>query len=405
MDSIKDLYFIIVFFSGILGFLVAGILIFHNRTEGLPSRLLAAFLVCFGLLALNFAMMTTRFYLEYPHLWRVLGFASFSYSPLAYLYVRTTLQQSFQLKRSDLLLFIPAILHPLSMIPFFLKPAEEKVSFLKTVLENPSLIILERESLFPSGFAFALRILVGVVATVGQFVMLIRWKRRYESRMLVEKQNKEMYRWLFTFSLVLAVFWLFVIGEVMVYGVLSDKINMTLIATIAGTILFVSVYLLMQPSILYGIKGWRYAPVDRPGAADPQIEKDTSSVKKYYLSPEQGRQYKEALEKHFAESMAFRKTGYSIGDLSSELNIPAYQLSAFINQQYAKNFNELVNEHRVDYLVRKSQTSDDFSQYTLEALGKEAGFNSRAAFIAAVKKVTGRTPSEIFGRRGNAEKD
>jgi AraC-like DNA-binding protein len=405
MDSIKDLYFIIVFFSGILGFLVAGILIFHNRTEGLPSRLLAAFLVCFGLLALNFAMMTTRFYLEYPHLWRVLGFASFSYSPLAYLYVRTTLQQSFQLKRSDLLLFIPAILHPLSMIPFFLKPAEEKVSFLKTVLENPSLIILERESLFPSGFAFALRILVGVVATVGQFVMLIRWKRRYESRMLVEKQNKEMYRWLFTFSLVLAVFWLFVIGEVMVYGVLSDKINMTLIATIAGTILFVSVYLLMQPSILYGIKGWRYAPVDRPEAADTQIEKDTSSVKKYYLSPEQGRQYKEALEKHFAENMAFRKTGYSIGDLSSELNIPAYQLSAFINQQYAKNFNELVNEHRVDYLVRKSQTSDDFSQYTLEALGKEAGFNSRAAFIAAVKKVTGRTPSEIFGRRGNAEKD
>jgi hypothetical protein len=53
MDSINDLYFLLVFLSGILGFLVAAILVFFNRTEGLPSRLLAAFLVCFALLAMN----------------------------------------------------------------------------------------------------------------------------------------------------------------------------------------------------------------------------------------------------------------------------------------------------------------------------------------------------------------
>jgi AraC-like DNA-binding protein len=121
--------------------------------------------------------------------------------------------------------------------------------------------------------------------------------------------------------------------------------------------------------------------------------------KRNTLSIEQGRAYKEALENHFQTNLPFRKNGYTISDLSRELNIPSYLLSGFINQEYGKNFNELVNEFRVDYLVGLLKKSPDYLQFTFEALGKEAGFNSRAAFISAVKKRTGKTPSELFGRK------
>jgi AraC-like DNA-binding protein len=117
------------------------------------------------------------------------------------------------------------------------------------------------------------------------------------------------------------------------------------------------------------------------------------------LSYEQGREYKVLLETHLKENKPFRKRGYTMAELSKELGMPSYIISAFINQEYGKNFNELINEYRVNYLIGEMRTSVDYSQYTLEALGNLAGFNSRAAFIAAVKKSTGKNPSEVFGRR------
>jgi AraC-like DNA-binding protein len=104
------------------------------------------------------------------------------------------------------------------------------------------------------------------------------------------------------------------------------------------------------------------------------------------------------VEDHFREYLPFLKQRYSIRDLSKEVGIPSYLLSAFINQQYGKNFNEFINDNRVNYLIAFArQNPENLLQYTLEVLGQMGGFNSRASFIAAVKRKTGKTPSEIFG--------
>ena len=401
MEQLTDWYFSIVFFAGILGFVVAAILFFVNKTDTFSSRLLAAFLVTFSLLALNYSLMTTTFYLSYPHYWRVLGWASFSFAPFAYLYVRSVLQQSYQFRRYDFVLFIPAVLHALNLFPFYILPAAEKVDIIRNALNNKKLITLEPEGLWPEGWSVWLRVIVGIVSSIGQITLLKRWKPIIFDKMETEKQNRETFQWLSLFSMVHSIFWGLIILEFIFHFSFLSDLNYLIIFTITGTILFVSLYLLIRPSILYGLKGWlqkKDIPVSNPDTIN-QVPVPVASNKNS-LTNEQGEAYKLSLEAHFRDNLPFRKNGYTIGDLSHELNIPSHQLSAFINQEYGKNFNELINEYRVDFLAEMIKSSTDHFQYTLEALGKEAGFNSRAAFISAVKKRTGKTPSEFFGRRG-----
>jgi AraC-like DNA-binding protein len=113
---------------------------------------------------------------------------------------------------------------------------------------------------------------------------------------------------------------------------------------------------------------------------------------------------RQTLESHFRTNKPFLRSGYSIRDLSSELGIPIYQISSFINQVYGKNFNEWINEFRVDHVRDTLSKDPQIHNYTLEALGQMAGFQSRNAFISAMKRRTGRTPSEVLGRRGKSSR-
>lgn len=384
-----------------LGCIVAFVLCFVNQTNSYSSRLLAGFLFTFSLFALNFALMTTRFFIHAPYLWRVVGFASFSYSPLAYLYLKSVLEQSYRFRKVDLLLFIPAILHPISLIPFFLKPSAEKINHIQLVKSEPFRIALEEESFLPAGTHFLIREIMGVALLVAMILLLLKWKKKNGAVMLKEQQNRDIFRWLVRFTIVMGVYWFFIIAETVYHSAITSGLINVLIFTITGTIFFVSFYLLMQPSILYGIKGWRQQvkPSEPDATPLPEEDREEKETRKYSLSLEQGQEYKKLLEAHFKNHQPFRKAGYSLTDLSHELQIPPHQLSAFINQEYAKNFSELINGYRIDYLVSRSKASDDFEQFTLEAISKEAGFNSRATFISAVKKHTGKTPSELFRSR------
>jgi AraC-like DNA-binding protein len=180
-------------------------------------------------------------------------------------------------------------------------------------------------------------------------------------------------------------------------------------------ILLLCVYLLFSPAILYGATlsfnnynlqdlleeiPLNYKQEMKEEEQVKEINKKVNSmVPKISLTTEQSGKYRQVIKDHFAETLAFRKQGYAIRDLSNETGIPGYLLSLFINQEYEMNFNELVNAYRVEYLAGLLKTSFNCESYTLEAIGKMAGFNSRTAFIAAIKKYTGMTPSAFFGRK------
>jgi AraC-like DNA-binding protein len=328
------------------------------------------------------------------------GWASFSFAPFAYLYVRSVLEQAYRFKKWDFLLFLPAVLYTASLLPFYLQSAEQKRIFLEEVIKDPGLILREPEGIFPPGLGSWLRVILGVLTTAGQFIQLKKWKPKIFDWKGSATQNIITYQWLFLFSLVQALFYAFVIiGFIINF---TWKVNNHLIIfSICSTIVFYSIYLLLKPSILYGMKNWMQ-DADIAQASREMPEPDLPSVtqvqKRYTLSLEQRAQFKTAMEDHFLKNSPYLRSGYAISDLSREIGIPPYQLSAFINQEFGLNFNEFINEKRVAYLSELLKNSPEHYQYTLEAIGKMAGFNSRTAFFSAVKKITGKSPSEYFVR-------
>ena len=66
-----------------------------------------------------------------------------------------------------------------------------------------------------------------------------------------------------------------------------------------------------------------------------------------------------------------------------------------ILMKYNMTFSNLVNKNRVEYFIELVR-SPKYSLYSIDALAKEAGFNSRHHLYKPFKKFHGGTPSEFI---------
>ena len=96
------------------------------------------------------------------------------------------------------------------------------------------------------------------------------------------------------------------------------------------------------------------------------------------------------LQKLMNEQELFRNPNLKVGDLAREINIPSHQLSRILNDSLQKNFTLFVNEYRVNAACKMLLHQTNF---TIEAIGDEVGFNSKSTFFAAFKKIKGLTPN------------
>ncbi|MVM40858.1 helix-turn-helix domain-containing protein [Spirosoma sp. HMF3257] len=84
----------------------------------------------------------------------------------------------------------------------------------------------------------------------------------------------------------------------------------------------------------------------------------------------------------------------SLIDLARRLRTNASVLSPVINVGTGKNFNDFVNQYRVEAFKR--QALDPASQHlSLLGIALDCGFNSKATFNRAFRKLTGQAPREF----------
>ena len=401
----SQLPFILILFSiALLGLAVSSVLFFVNHERPLVSNLLAAVIATLSILLIVNVAYLTDFFLRHPALWRPFSWLSFCTPPLCYLYVRSVLQQSIRLRRRDLLFFLPALVIALHRLPFHLLSPEEKLEVVKRGMSDFRLIVSEPEGFLPEGWVSLLRSFLGIGFVVAQFWILVEWSRRHRDRGEGHPVNRQILGWLYVFTIMVAASYLMVFVQTLLLVVAGIKTNYVIVGTMALFILFISGYLLAQPRILYGFTGWlppQGPPVELSVAStNPTTSSDSDGTDDTYtrtsLSVERALEIKSLLEGHLRTKQPYRKPRYSLNEMAIELSVPSYQLSAFVNQAYGMNFNEFVNAERIRHIQDRLTKEPGLRQYTLEALSREAGFNSRGSFIKAVKRLTGKTPSELF---------
>lgn len=133
------------------------------------------------------------------------------------------------------------------------------------------------------------------------------------------------------------------------------------------------------------------APVEAsPGAGHMG---ETSKYKRSGRERSEGELLFARLETHMKTERPFLEADLTLFKLATRVGMPANQLSQVINAQGEKNFFDYVNGYRVEEVKRRIENKD-YLQQTLLTIAFDSGFNSKASFNRAFKKMTGQTPSQ-----------
>ncbi|TNJ41251.1 helix-turn-helix transcriptional regulator [Tamlana fucoidanivorans] len=85
----------------------------------------------------------------------------------------------------------------------------------------------------------------------------------------------------------------------------------------------------------------------------------------------------------------------SASKLAETISIPTSELLELSEQVFNKNFNQLINEYRVNYF-KEEVLKPENKELKLVAIAKKCGFNSKSSFYRIFKKHTNQTPTEYM---------
>lgn len=84
---------------------------------------------------------------------------------------------------------------------------------------------------------------------------------------------------------------------------------------------------------------------------------------------------------------------FSLQKLADHFNHSISWVSTKAKQEFPdQNLSEVINSYRVNH-AKSLLTKDEYAHYSIEAIGNESGFNSRASFFRAFKHHVGLTPA------------
>lgn len=118
----------------------------------------------------------------------------------------------------------------------------------------------------------------------------------------------------------------------------------------------------------------------------------TSNKSKPLLDKTQIEKISIDLENYLIKKQPFLNPKIRMPEIAAAIDITPNEFSWFLNEHQETNFFTFINEHRINYSTQLLK-NEDYQQYTLEAISKMAGFQSKTTFNNWFKKIKNMTPS------------
>jgi AraC-like DNA-binding protein len=224
------------------------------------------------------------------------------------------------------------------------------------------------------------------ILTVVAFVIALRETWKYRNMVRNEFTDLTMMdiNWLWQFILVLApiiLFWGAELTRIALGGMGQSQLTTAVYIFIAFFNYFVSYKAFTHQTLFEGSSGSSKAL-----EAEPIIPDKSNTAIDYKICDQ--------IKSEMESKEYFLYQNLTIHDFAKEIHIPARTISTCINQSIGTNFNEWVNNYRVDKAVAllNDQNSEHLS---IEGIGIDSGFRSRSAMYAAFRKKLGKSPGHF----------
>lgn len=87
------------------------------------------------------------------------------------------------------------------------------------------------------------------------------------------------------------------------------------------------------------------------------------------------------------------RSDFTLTTLAQMIGSNTRYVSWVINNTYKKNFKTLLNEYRIREVCHRMEDTENFGNFTIQALSNSLGYSSASNFLRAFKNVNGMTPS------------
>lgn len=315
--------------------------------------------------------------------------------PIIYFYTQSLLNPSFRLTRRNFIHFIPGIVYLVYILGLWIYDQFifKDYFFYKDGMDK------DFESWYQN---------LGLVSMMIYFIVSIRYYNLYRKLMyqVVSYADSVLFKWiktyLYAFLVMLSLpivldivssfypeidsytgtWWFFLFFSIIMYYIAIIGYSNPIVTKIPFEI---SVFT-NQPALLLQANKCEEVIID--------IEHETFTEQE---SPETNL-WKNKIETLITNEKLFQNPELTLTDLAKKLETNASVISKAINQGFGLNFNDFINQYRIN-AVKKAFEAGEHKKSTLLGIAFDCGFNSKATFNRAFKKNTGLSPKEFLSKK------